>query len=310
LFLLCGTVTSEPYSFSATVDRDSISVGDPLNLILTLELPTDAKPTVIPEISLPESFRIQGTQDAVRDPVGEGRSRWTQSIKLTGFRTGEFEIPGIRLKVSEVPGDTTVLSDDPIPILVQSIRPEDLADILDVKQPVSIDAVIPFWIWGLLVLLVALLVGYLIWRRRRKVQEFPIESTVVVDWFDEVRKLCFSGLIEAGEFDVYYTRLSEALRRFIEQRSGVEAMERTTFEIRSDLVQVGMADTHILGVESFLNEADLVKFAKFEPNGARAVEDGDRVLALMVGIEKARERREAMVEHLDDQKGEPSDPSG
>jgi hypothetical protein len=78
LFLLCGTVTSEPYSFSATVDRDSISVGDPLNLILTLELPTDAKPTVIPEISLPESFRIQGTQDAVRDPVKDdhvGRSR-------------------------------------------------------------------------------------------------------------------------------------------------------------------------------------------------------------------------------------------
>jgi hypothetical protein len=296
--LLRGTVASEPYSFSASVDRDSISVGDPIHLILSLELPSNATPTVVPEIGMPESFRILGNPDAVREDLGEGRTRWTQSIKLTSFRPGETEIPEIRLKISETPGDTTVLSDDPITILVQSIKPDDLTDIVDVKHPVSIEAEIPAWAWLFLIPFV-LPIGFWVWWRNRSKGSAPEPVAVVVNWFDEVRKLCNSGLIEKGEFDAYYTRLSEALRRFIEQRSGVEAMERTTYEIRNDLARAEMTEAHILGVEGFLNEADLVKFAKFEPNKTRAVEDGDRVLILMTGLDKTyrdRERQAALLE--------------
>jgi hypothetical protein len=92
-------------------------------------------------------------------------------------------------------------------------------------------------------------------------------------------------LIASGEFGTYYTRLSEALRRFIEQRTKVEAMERTTFEIRRDLIAVRMTEREVLDVEHFLNHADLVKFAKFEPDKARAEEDGDQILSLMGRIE-------------------------
>jgi hypothetical protein len=299
VLLIGGTVASESYSFAAAVDRDSITVGDPLVLLLVLELPSNATPTVIPEIGVPESFRILDSPDAIREDLAKGRTRWAQSIVLTSYRPGETEIPEIRIKLSEAPGDTTVLSDDPIPILVQSIKPDDLQDIIDVKQPVSIDAEIPIWAWMLLLIPLVFPVGFWVWWRNRSKGSVPIPVVVVVDWFDEVRKLCNSGLIQKGEFDAYYTRLSEVLRRFIEQRSGVEAMERTTHEIRKDLVLAEMSEAHILGVEGFLNEADLVKFAKFEPNKARAVEDGDRILTLMSKVDKdytERERRAALVE--------------
>jgi hypothetical protein len=299
VLLLGATVASEPYSFAAVVDRDSITVGDPLVLLLVLELPSNATPTVIPEIGMPESFRILDSPDAIREDLAKGRTRWVQSIVLTSYRPGETEISEIRIKLCEASGDTTVLSDDPIPILVQSIKPDDLQDIIDVKQPVSLDAEIPIWAWVLLLIPVVFVLGFWLWWRNRSKGPDLVQVAVVVDWFAEVRLLRTSGLIEKGEFNAYYTRLSQALRRFIEQRTGVEAMERTTFEIQNDLVRAEMTEVNILGVEGFLNEADLVKFARFEPNTARAVEDGDRILTLMSGIDKAyteRERQATLVE--------------
>ena len=290
LVLFLGSVSAdESYSFRASVDRDSISVGDPLTLLLTLELPENATPTIIPEIGLPEAFRVLETLEASKKKTGVGRVRWTQAIRLTSFRPGETEISQLRIRVVPADGDTLVLSDDPISILVQSVKPEGLTDILDLKHPVSIDTVIPFWTWVILALLVFTLIGFIVWRGRKSpgvsIRE-PIVTTV--DWFDEIRKLRTSGLIEKGDFDTYYTRLSEVLRRFIEQSTGVEAMERTTYEIRGDLIFAEVSDSRILEVESFLNEADLVKFAKFEPNAGRAIEDTARVLVLMGSIDQER----------------------
>ena len=288
LILLAGAaVAQEPYTFRASVDRDSITVGDPFVLNLSLELPENASPAVIPDIGLPETFRVLGAPEATREPAGVGRVRWVQSIRLTTFRPGEVSITDLRLRIVPEAGDTVVVSDDPISILVQSVKPDSLNDIVDVKAPVPIEAVVPMWVWPLLGgVIAAVLVGYFYWRRKRGERQEAAAPVVVVDWFGEVRRLITSGLIQKGAFDAYYTRLSEALRRYIEQRTGVDAMERTTYEIRGDLTDVGMAETRILEVEGFLTEADLVKFAKFEPDVRRAGDDGEKVLALMTAIER------------------------
>jgi len=150
-----------------------------------------------------------------------------------------------------------------------------------------VEAVVPVWAWGTLALVVLIaVIAYLLWRRKRGQQSALPAPVVIVDWLAEVRKLLASELIPKSEFNAYYTQLSEALRRFVEQKTGADVMERTTFEVRSDLNAVGMAESRILEIEGFLNEADLVKFAKFEPDAGRAVTDGKRVLALMETIDR------------------------
>jgi hypothetical protein len=286
ILLFGSSAASEPYSFQVTVDKDSITVGDPFVLTLSLEHQAMAALSVDPDVRLPETFRVQEMMDAVREETGDGRARWTQSIRLTSYRPGEAEIPVIRVKVSSASEDTTELSDEPIPILVQSVKPEGLTDILDVKQPVSIESVLPVWVWASILALAVALAAYFLWWRRRASGADETHVIEVVDWFAEVRKLRGSGLIASGDFDTYYTRLSEALRRFIEQRTKVEAMERTTHEIRGDLIDTGMTERGLLDVEHFLNHADLVKFAKFEPDAACAEEDCDAILALMGRIDE------------------------
>lgn len=289
LFCFGSNAHAVDYVFRADVDRDSLTVGDPFHLILTLELPEDASPEVIPEIALPEAFRVLDAPNARLEQAGQGRRRWVQRIRLATFRPGETSISDLGLKVIPVSGDTIDLSDDPISLLIQSVKPDSLRDIIDVKAPVPIEAVVPVWVWLALVLLILLVVGLVLRKRRRREKQGSEPEVVVVDWFEAVRALMASDLIPNRAFDAYYTRLSEALRRYIEQSVGVDAMERTTHEIRGDLTDAGVAEVHVLGIEGFLTEADLVKFAKSEPSAEQARADGDRALALMKAIRPERD---------------------
>ncbi len=64
----------------------------------------------------------------------------------------------------------------------------------------------------------------------------------------------------------------DTLRHYIERRFAVQAMDRTTYEILWDLEGI---DRTVDGLAGLLEEADLVKFAKFKPDvaaGKRAIE--------------------------------------
>jgi hypothetical protein len=64
----------------------------------------------------------------------------------------------------------------------------------------------------------------------------------------------------------FYTRLSDVVRRYLEGQMGLRAPERTTeeflFEISRDH---SLSPEHRELLSAFLQEADLVKFAKFQP---------------------------------------------
>ncbi|HET6463304.1 MAG TPA: hypothetical protein VFH33_05830, partial [Candidatus Krumholzibacteria bacterium] len=71
------------------------------------------------------------------------------------------------------------------------------------------------------------------------------------------------GLPSRGDYKQHYTLVVDALRRYLEARYGVEAMDRTTYEL------IDALDHHrvrVEGLEPLLNEADLVKFAKVTPS--------------------------------------------
>jgi hypothetical protein len=58
----------------------------------------------------------------------------------------------------------------------------------------------------------------------------------------------------------------------LEAQTPVHAVERTTVEIGRDLRTRDFEDEWVGDVERFLNEADMVKFAKFTPHESVAIE--------------------------------------
>lgn len=130
-----------------------------------------------------------------------------------------------------------------------------------------------WWLW-LLLAVVAAAVAFWLWRRRQQpgVSVFvPPPLTPFEVAIRELRRL----RDENPPVEEFYTRLSDIVRQYLEGQMGLHAPERTTeeflFEVSRDH-SLSAEHRELLG--AFLQEADLVKFAKFQPGA----EDKERAL--------------------------------
>jgi len=88
----------------------------------------------------------------------------------------------------------------------------------------------------------------------------------------ELELIVGAGLLERGLWKEYYSRISDVLRRFIELRKGITAMEMTTFEILKALRKSFRENSLLSLLQEVLEESDLVKFAKYIPADSQARE--------------------------------------
>ncbi|HPY67608.1 MAG TPA: hypothetical protein PLP03_05530 [Bacteroidales bacterium] len=87
--------------------------------------------------------------------------------------------------------------------------------------------------------------------------------------FRELERLREEELWQKGDVKKYYSRLTEILRQYLERRYGVNSLEMTTSETLNALVESGFKkDEAYSTLKSVLNDADLVKFAKYKPEPA------------------------------------------
>ena len=138
-------------------------------------------------------------------------------------------------------------------------------DIRDIKGQVPV----PFDWWWLWVLLAIAAVAVLVWwwlRTRRKPAttdgpvSLPLPFEVALAALQRLRE-------ENPPVEIFYTRLSHIVRSYLEDRFGLRAPERTTEEFLYEVSQDGTlqpAHKDLLG--AFLQEADLVKFARLRPS--------------------------------------------
>ena len=79
----------------------------------------------------------------------------------------------------------------------------------------------------------------------------------------EIDKIKSERLVSSGDQKTYYTKLTDTLRRYIEERFGFNAMEMTSSEIIYRLRERG--DQKMIDeLTELFTTADLVKFAKYE----------------------------------------------
>ena len=149
-----------------------------------------------------------------------------------------------------------------------------LTDIRDIKGLVPVPHSW-WWVWVALGVLLAIVL--VIWLARRRQPPEPTGETPVPLSPSEIALAALARLREENPaVEEFYTRLSDIVRQYLEGQFGLRAPERTTEEF---LYEVSRDDTlsqehkNLLG--SFLQESDLVKFARFRPG----TEDRQRAFA-------------------------------
>ncbi len=272
----------------ASVEPDTGTVGDRLVLTLTATHDLDtalAFPRLAGEIAPFEVLDVViYPADETVDGVYERRD-----VVITSFQTGEHVIPGLAFHAVMSGGDTTVVRTRPVGVVVRSVlTPEDLEGELtprDIKPPREL----PRAKWPWLAAAATLIALYAAWRFLRRLRRRP-EAEETQDATDEERRRAAhvvalerlkairrGGLLERGEIERFYVALTDAARRYIGDRFGVPAIDRTTAELEPELRAAALGDERIVWLRGLLERADLSKFARTAPSTERAGRDLDEV---------------------------------
>ena len=156
---------------------------------------------------------------------------------------------------------------------VRSVLTSEDAEIKDIKPPISIPFNYRKWILygsaGLLIITGTLLVLYIIRQRKRGIPLFRKEvirpaHEIALEVLAELKPE-WQQMLENGEHKLLFTRLSEIMRQYLENRFFVKALEETTYEIIESLKDLELSGESEQQVQEILELSDLVKFAKYIP---------------------------------------------
>ncbi len=278
-------------SVRSEVDRSTITVGDPIKYTLIITYEEDHRVYPPPLASNLGQFEIKDFKYPRTIRTDEGLLEERTEYTVTSFRTGDFQIPPLIIGFVTAEGDSGWVESEPIAIRIQSVNVEGAKDIRDIKGPVEIPQGVRSWmIWSGVALLVAtagVILHILASRKKRLQEDIATEPDVPIDELGEFDKIDALGLIEKGQYKEHYILISEALRRYIERRYKIEAMERTTYELLDDMNDaraerlIAIEKEHIESINEFLSGCDLVKFAKYMPRLEEAKGSTQRARAIV-----------------------------
>lgn len=257
------------------VDTTLVTVGDRITLTVRVAHPGDAS------VVWPDSIDLTPFEvlDARLEPTvtGEGSAISTAVFSITAFELGDLELPSFELSVLTADGQTELLETDRFGIEVTSVGSDETGDIREIRGPMSI-AVSALWValWGLLFMLfgAAAFAAYRRWRDRRipveHVERGPPPRPPHQLALEALTALGASPMLERGEVKEFHVQLSDILRRYVEAAFDVPALEMTTWEVIAGLERIDAPGEARAELRRFLDQCDLVKFAKLRPDADTA----------------------------------------
>lgn len=263
-------------NITSSFDSTRIYIGDQIKFTVTIDKPSGLKLTLpVLKDTLCKYIDILSGPRIDSSSTQPGRTKIIQKYLITSFDSGRYQVKPIFAEAKGPTGLKRFYSDySMIEVMRVKIAPRDsTAKIFDIIQPyrapVTLGEVMP-WI------LLTIIAGILIWaviryiKTHRKTETgsdifIPADPAHVIA-FRELEQLKQEELWQKGQTKRYYTRLTEILRQYLENRFRVYSLELTTAETLEALLKSGFRkDGSYNDLKSVLTGADLVKFAKYNP---------------------------------------------
>ncbi len=273
LFVCSGHATGQHVAVSTKLDTGMILIGDHLGLNVYVEQPEGIR-VEFPRLG---DTLVRNIEILDRTPVDTSVKTGNilaleQHFTLTSFDSGFYRIPPLEFVVRGGNFRDT-LAANPMYLQVFSVRLDSTNRIFDIKDPyqapLTFIEILPYLLYGLAAVVMAFLV-FLYFRSRKKKAPLvrmskPAEPADKVA-LRELDRLAEEKLWQKGKIKAYYTRLTGIIRRYLELRFGIPAMERTSYEIMNGFERVGDYEDSVCSLlEELLALGDLVKFAREDP---------------------------------------------
>jgi hypothetical protein len=263
LLAVGGAAAQEPGSVTITPSTDSVTVGDPVILTVTVTHPAGAQ-VLMPQLE-PNwgSFIVRSQSPVTTVDNGDGTAAATQTIDVRLFAPGAFETPPLAVSIADSSGQLTEISAPPVAVTVNSVLAAGDTELRDIKPQAVLPAALT---WPALIAAIGALIATAIWFVARRVKaafDNRLPHEAALDALTAVEK---ERLPENGRFQEHYTLVTDTLRAYVEQTQSVQATDRTTAEIQKELQKSSLTKEQAQQFSRILAESDLVKFAKFIPD--------------------------------------------
>jgi hypothetical protein len=242
-----------------TVEPLTFTVGDAISLRIDAIAQEDV------QLSLPHdnafgSFVVTDETSLLDVPVKGGRL-WVWSLQLDTFDASTTSLSDIKLDWTNTKGQSGSISIQPIAVHITSVAGDTLQD-MELRELKGTLPLLTRTGWWPLLILACILVGGIFF-----VSRFFFDSQKPTLSPHEKAMLALHSLSGSNQ-DVhsFYTSLSNIVRTYIEDRFQISAHGQTTREFliaEKENPRLEQYDRQALA--DFLIAADLVKFARFEP---------------------------------------------
>jgi hypothetical protein len=128
---------------------------------------------------------------------------------------------------------------------------------------------------ALIALAVGALLSFLFTRWLRRPKKLPPPPPPRPPWeiaLEALHDIRHAGLTREGRFSEHFDRVSDVLRRYLGDRYGYDGLESTTREALGALRLMNPEVPDLRGIETFMRDADLVKFAQLTPSEGECVD--------------------------------------
>lgn len=268
IVLNCTFVSSfaQQVSVRASVDKNEILIGEPIRLQLEASLPAETDAEWFSLDTLPHFEFV--TTKKIDTAVNANSTNLSQVLMITSFDSGQWVIPPFEMMVN---GKYYLTDSFPVSVAYSDYDPSqpyhDIKDIIEIENPYT-----RYINWALAALTVISLLAVVYFLRKRSVQ--PIQQTIpkgmkpapydqAIQLLDELKQ---QQLPEKGQVKLYYTRLNDILRSFLENKMKMVTMQKTNDQLMVQIKDTGLQNDSFIALAQALRMSDAVKFAKYIPD--------------------------------------------
>ena len=262
---------SAQVSVEAEIDSIQIFIGQQAHVTLRATMPEGAQavfPVFKPSEMVTPGIEVLNSKEEGVKGKDNGMVERTVVYTLTSFDDTLYYMPPFQVKVDGKVYKSKSLALKVLPVEVDTMHVEKFFGPKDVQDNPFLWSEWRMLVWlFVIMLLLAALGGFLYYRLR---SGKPIITAIRVvkrllphqKAMKEIEQIKADRMVTSENQKEYYTKLTETLRKYIEERYGFNAMEMTSSEIIERLTRES-DQTMLDELRQLFSTADLVKFAKY-----------------------------------------------
>ncbi len=269
LFLVPFFLQAQNITVSAKTDSTKYKIGDFIDFKIEITSP-EKSITEIPEFADSLSPLVLVKKGNVEKSIENGRKKETYHFYIAGYDSIDTYLKPIPVIIYNQKHERIAeLKTNPLRIIVNAVQVDLSKEIKDVKPPIALPLdLLTIFIWVFVIAILSL-IGYFVWKKYLKKEKVEAEKIIILPPFqiaiNKLNELVAKRLWQNGKIKEFHSEITEIIREYFEAEFKFNSLEITSQETIRELENRNLNSEQIKIITEFLSNADMVKFAKFQP---------------------------------------------